>query len=228
MAFFIIFFIIFFVLPKAWLSYSMNRYDNDLEGMPFNAEEFGRSILKENDMEDVIIEETNMVDHYDLNDRAVRVKEGRLKKKSLTALAIICHEIGHAIKHKEQYGPLVRRTDIVKNTQWLTRFGGIILYSGLPIILATGNFGLIKICLILALCSVLLGVFIHLVTLNVELDASFKRAMPILEKKIPQEYHSACKSILRVCAFTYVIASLTSILKVRNLWMFVRIFLFRR
>ena len=116
MAFFIIFFIIFFVLPKAWLSYSMNRYDNDLEGMPFNAEEFGRSILKENDMEDVIIEETNMVDHYDLNDRAVRVKEGRLKKKSLTALAIICHEIGHAIQHKEQYGPLVRRTDIVKNT----------------------------------------------------------------------------------------------------------------
>ena len=95
MAFFIIFFIIFFVLPKAWLSYSMNRYDNDLEGMPFNAEEFGRSILKENDMEDVTIEETNMVDHYDLNDRAVRVKEGRLKKKSLTALAIICHEIGH-------------------------------------------------------------------------------------------------------------------------------------
>ena len=112
MAFFIIFFIIFFVLPKAWLSYSMNRYDNDLEGMPFNAEEFGRSILKENDMEDVTIEETNMVDHYDLNDRAVRVKEGRLKKKSLTALAIICHEIGHAIQHKEQYGPLVRRTDL--------------------------------------------------------------------------------------------------------------------
>ena len=167
------FFIIFFVLPKAWLSYSMNRYDNDLEGMPFNAEEFGRSILKENDMEDVIIEETNMVDHYDLNDRAVRVKEGRLKKKSLTALAIICHEIGHAIQHKEQYGPLVRRTDIVKNTQWLSRLGGIVLYSGLPIILATGNFGLIKVCLILALCSVLLGVFIHLITLNVELDASF-------------------------------------------------------
>ena len=69
---------------------------------------------------------------------------------------------------------------------------------------------------------------IHLITLDVELDASFKRAMPILEKKIPQEYHSASKSILRVCAFTYVIASLTSIFKVRNLWMFVRIFLFKK
>ena len=36
--------------------------------------------------------------------------------------------------------------------------------------------------------------------------------MWILEKKIPEDYHSASKSILRVCAFTYVIASLTSIL----------------
>ena len=69
---------------------------------------------------------------------------------------------------KEQYGPLVRRTDIVKNTQWLSRLGGIVLYSGLQS-LATGNFGLIKVCLILALYSVLLGVFIHLITLNIEL-----------------------------------------------------------
>ena len=44
----------------------------------------------------------------------------------------------------------------------------------------------------------------HLITLDVELDASFKRAMPILEKKIPVEYHSSCKSILRVCAFTCI------------------------
>ena len=69
---------------------------------------------------------------------------------------------------------------------------------------------------------------VHLVTLDVELDASFNRAMPILQKKIPQEYHSACRSILRVCAFTYVIGSLTSILNVRYIWFALRMFLFRR
>tara|TARA_B110000902_G_scaffold79226_1_gene94291 strand:+ start:85 stop:300 length:216 start_codon:yes stop_codon:yes gene_type:complete len=68
----------------------------------------------------------------------------------------------------------------------------------------------------------------HLITLNVELDASFKRAMPILEKKLPIEYHSSCKSILRVCAFTYVIGSLTSILNVRNIWFLLRAIMFRR
>ena len=68
----------------------------------------------------------------------------------------------------------------------------------------------------------------HLITLDVELDASFKRAMPILEKKIPQEYHASCKSILRVCAFTYVIGSLTSILDVRKIWYLFRAVMFRR
>ena len=46
--------------------------------------------------------------------------------------------------------------------------------------------------------------------------------------KIPEEYHSSCKSILRVCAFTYVIGSLTSILNVRNIWFLLRAVMFRR
>ncbi len=215
----ILFFLIFFVIPKLWLSYSMNRYDKDLPGMPFNAKEFGNILLKENDLTEIAIEETNLVDHYDLKNKMVRVQEGRLEKKSITALSIICHEIGHAIQHKQQYGPLIRRTNIVEKTQWLSKIGGLILYSGLPLIFATGSYGLIKICLFLVLISVLLGVFIHLITLDVEIDASFNRAMPILQQKIPEEYHAQCQSILRAAAFTYVIGALTSFLSLRYLWL---------
>ena len=153
--------------------------------MPFNSKEFGKLLLEENNLNEVIIEETPSVDHYDLNDKAVRVQEGRLQKKSLTSLTIICHEIGHAIQHKEDYPPLVRRTRIVEKTQWITRIGGVVLYSGLPLILATGSFGLIKVCLFLVITSVLLGVFIHLITLDVEIDASFNKAMPILRLALP-------------------------------------------
>ena len=189
--------------------------------MPFNSEEFGKLLLEENNLNEVIIEETSSVDHYDLNDKAVRVQEGRLQKKSLTSLTIICHEIGHAIQHKEDYPPLVRRTRIVEKTQWITRIGGVVLYSGLPLILATGSFGLIKVCLFLVITSVLLGVFIHLITLDVEIDASFNKAMPILEKKIPAEYHAQCRDVLRAAAFTYVVGALTSILSLRYLWLLV-------
>lgn len=220
MFFFIIFFVVF-VLPKLWLSLSMSRNDKELTHMPFTSEEFGKLILEENNLKEVIIEETSSVDHYDLNDKAVRVQKGRLQKNSLTSLTILCHEIGHAIQHKEGYSPLVRRTMIVERTQWITRIGGLILYSGLPLILATGSFGLIKVCLFLVIISVLLGVLIHLITLDVEIDASFNKAMPILEEKIPAEYHSQCKDVLRAAAFTYVIGALTSFLSLRYLWLLI-------
>ena len=212
-------FILFFVLPKFWLSYTMNRYDKELSNMPFNAKEFGELILKEKNLTEVQIEETNLVDHYDLNDSAVRVKTGRLSKKSITSLSIVCHEIGHAIQHKEEYGPLAQRTNIVEKTMWISRIGGGVLYTALPLIIATGSFGLIKICLLFVLISVLIGVLIHLITLNVEIDASFNRAMPILKEKIPKQYHSQCQSILRAAAFTYVIGALTSFLSLRYLWL---------
>lgn len=227
MIFLILSAIIYFI-PGLWVNYTLNKHDDVLSNMPFTAKEFGEGLLKEKGLNDVKIETTKEGDHYDLIDKAVRVEPSRLDKKSLTSITVMCHEIGHAIQHKEKYPPLERRYKITKVTNLITRLSTVIAYIGIPAIIATGVFPLIRVCLIVVFASILISMIIHLMTLDVELDASFKRAMPILEKKIPQEYHSACRSILRVCAFTYVIASLTSILKVRNLWMFVRIFLFRK
>ena len=132
------------------------------------------------------------------------------------------------MQHHEKYKPLEERTSLVKNTALISQLGICLLLMGIPTIFATGSYSLIKVCLILVLLSLIIGVIVHLITLEVELDASFKRAMPILEKKIPEEYHSSCRSILRVCAFTYVIGSLTSILSLRNVWFLLRAVIFRR
>ena len=42
----------------------------------------------------------------------------------------------------------------------------------------------VVVCLIIVFASILISMIILLMTLEVELDASFKKAMPILEKKI--------------------------------------------
>ena len=211
-------FILFFVLPKFWLSYTINRYDKELSKMPFNAKEFGELILKERNLTEVRIEETNLVDHYDLKDSAVRVKTGRLSKKSITSLSIVCHEIGHAIQHAENYTPLVTRTKLVKNTLWINKIAFAVIYIGLPIIFATGYLPLIKVCILLILLSLFIGVVIHLVTLEVELDASFNKAMPIIKKKIPAVYHDSCRSILRAAAFTYVVGVFKNLISLRMIW----------
>ena len=220
--------ILSYVIPGAWVNYTLNKHDNILPNMPFTAKEFGLNLLKEKNLDEVKIEDTKIGDHYDTNSKTVRVKPDRLDKKSITSITVMCHEIGHAIQHKENYPPLIRRQVIISKTEWLNKLSSLLLYAGIPTILATGAIPFIRICVIIIFASILINMIAHLVTLDVELDASFKRAMPILEKKIPEEYHPSCRSILRVCAFTYVIGSLTSILDVRKIWILLRAVMFRR
>ena len=217
-----------YAVPGLWVNYTLNKHDDALPNMPFTAKEFGLNLLKEQNLDEVNIEDTRIGDHYDTSSKTVRVKPERLDKKSITSITVMCHEIGHAIQHKENYPPLIRRQKIISKTEWLNKLSSLLLYAGVPTILATGALPFIRICVIIIFASIIINMISHLITLDVELDASFKRAMPILENKIPQEYHASCKSILRVCAFTYVIGSLTTILNVRNIWLLFRAVMFRR
>lgn len=218
----ILYFIIFLLLsvfPMLWLNYVFNKNDKILINMPFNGQEFGNLILEEKGLNNVLIEETSVGDHYDLNEKKVKILNDRLNKKSLTSISIICHEIGHAIQHQENYKPLKNRTTIVKSTAWITQIGNSILLIGIPFIFATGATSLIKTSLIIVLISLIIGVFIHIITLDVEFDASFNRAMPIIKEKIPKEYHNACRSVLLAAAFTYVVGTIRNFISLRYIWL---------
>jgi len=206
-------------MPMIWLNYIFSKNDKILVNMPFNGLQFGQMVLNERGLNGVKIEKSLSVDHYDLNEKKVKVSEDRLSKKSLTAISIVCHEIGHAIQHHEKYKPLEQRTNLVKNTAWITQLGGAILMIGIPTILATGSYSFIKVCLVLAFISLLIGVFVHLITLEVELDASFNRALPIIIEKVPAEYHDACRSILKAAAFTYIIGVIRTFISLRFIWL---------
>ena len=207
------------ILPMAWLNYVFKKNDAILINMPFTGLEFGETILNEIGLNDVKIEKSLTVDHYDLSEKKVKVTEDRLSKKSLTAISIVCHEIGHAIQHKQKYKPLEQRTTLVKNTAWISQLGSGLLMVGIPTILATGSYNLIKVCLLLVLLCLLIGVVVHLITLEVELDASFNKALPIIKDKVPSEYHNACESILKAAAFTYVIGVVRNFISLRFIWL---------
>ena len=207
------------ILPMAWLNYVFKKNDAILINMPFTGLEFGETILNEIGLNDVKIEKSLTVDHYDLSEKKVKVTEDRLSKKSLTAISIVCHEIGHAIQHKQKYKPLEQRATLVKNTAWISQLGSGLLMVGIPTILATGSYNLIKVCLLLVLLSLLTGIVVHLITLEVELDASFNKALPIIKDKVPSEYHNACESILKAAAFTYVIGVVRNFISLRFIWL---------
>ena len=219
MLFYFAIFLFLSIMPMIWLNYIFSKNDKILVNMPFNGLQFGQMVLNERGLNGVKIEKSLSVDHYDLNEKKVKVSEDRLSRKSLTAISIVCHEIGHAIQHHEKYKPLEQRTNLVKNTAWITQLGGAILMIGIPTILATGSYSFIKVCLVLAFMSLLIGVFVHLITLEVELDASFNRALPIIIEKVPAEYHDACRSILKAAAFTYIIGVIRTFISLRFIWL---------
>ena len=221
MILYLIFLFILFVAPIIWYNYIFKKNDKVLINMPFTGFEFGRELLQEHNLNDVQIEATKLGDHYDLINKKVMVLEDRLAKKSLTSITIICHEIAHAIQHKENFKPLKRRNVIIRNTSWITQLGSGILLIGFPIIFATGSYGFIKICLAIAAFSLLISALIHIITLDVEIDASFNKAYPIIKEKVPVEYHQACKSILLAAALTYVIGVFRSFFSLRFIWLLI-------
>ena len=130
--------------------------------------------------ENVTLEKTSIGDHYDPDHKKVRVLENRLKENA--SIAVIYHEVGHAIQHAENYTPLITRTKLVKNTQWINKMSSAIIYVGLPIIFSTGYVSLIKLCVSILLVSLFINLIVHLVTLEVELDASFSKHINYKEK----------------------------------------------
>ena len=83
MILYLVLFVLMTAFPMLWLNYVFKKNDVVLENMPFNGLEFGNLILKEKGLQNVMIEQTKIGDHYDLKEKKVRVLDERLNKKVL-------------------------------------------------------------------------------------------------------------------------------------------------
>ena len=184
--------------------------------MPFTGNQLGQKLLQENNLENVLIEPIKQVDHYNPLKKKVHISEDKLHKKSITSIAVVAHEIGHAIQDKENYKPLLLRQKLIEKTMIFQRIGSFLLIIGLPSIFAITKSPFITfIAAIIIMGCLSTNVLIHLITLPVEFDASFKRALPILQKYVPKDNMRQCRSVLRAAAFTYLAQSIVSIFRLK-------------
>jgi Zn-dependent membrane protease YugP len=70
--------------------------------------------------------------------------------------------------------------------------------------------------LVLGILLLAIRVVVHAATLPVEIDASFGKALPVLERGnyLPRADLPAARSVLRAAAYTYVAAALATLLDV--------------
>jgi len=200
--------------PQFWIKWVMEKHGREQPEFPGTGGELARHLLDRAGLADVRLERIDGGDHYSPEEKVVRLSARNFDGKSVTAVAVAAHEVGHALQHQDNYAPLMLRQRLAGLCIIIERTGGILLMAT-PIVFAVTHSPAVLLAeLVLGLGILASTVVIHIFTLPTEFDASFKRALPILEDYLRPEDMPGARQVLKAAAFTYVASALVSILNI--------------
>ena len=203
--------------PQLWVRWVMHRHARSIPGMPGTGGELARHLLSLQGLDDIAVERGDpWADHYDPNARAVRLSPQNFDGKSLTAVAVSVHEVGHALQHRDADPWFERRQRMVPFGVAVQRVGVALLSAAPFVMLLTRSPALAGVFGAGGLLALLSKVAIHGVTLPVEWDASFNRALPLIvagQYVAPSEVR-AVRQVLRAAAITYIAAAAMDVINV--------------
>ena len=200
--------------PSLWVKLVMGRHSSEKPELPGTGGELAKHLIERFSLKDVKVEVTELGDHYDPSEKKVRLLREHYESKSLTAIAIAAHEVGHAIQDQQGDKRLATRTKMVPVVDKVARWS-VVIISLSPIIgIVTRHPMPFSLLLLIGLLGFIARMMLHAVTLPIEFDASFSKALPLLKEGnyISQSDEKAVTSILRAAALTYVSAALADIL----------------
>lgn len=150
-----------------------------------------------------------LTDHYDPRSKTLRLSEAIYHGRSVAALGIAAHEVGHAIQHANAYSPLVLRNVVYPVCSIGSTLAFPIFLVGLFMPVHLG-----QIFIQLALLLFGAAVFFTVLTLPVEFDAS-RRALLALANGgyLTTDEMSGARKVLRAAAMTYVAAAAMAIMQ---------------
>jgi Zn-dependent membrane protease YugP len=202
--------------PGIWVQRVLERYSVPANRYSGTGAQLARHLLDKHGLQAVGVEATDQGDHYDPDARAVRLTEDKFNGHSLTAITVAAHEVGHALQDNEGYAPLRMRTRLVKATRGVEKIGaGVLMVSPfLGIVTRAPVVGLLTFAA--GMLTLGTAAVIHFITLPTEFNASFARALPLLDEHriLKQADRPHAHKLLTAAALTYVSASLMSLLNI--------------
>ena len=204
------------LVPSFWVKRVLKQHAVERSDFPGTGGEFARHILDEMQLGHVAVEETPLGDHYDPEAKVVRLSPDHFGKRTLAAVVVAAHEVGHAMQDATSYPPLAARTRLAGQAQNIERFGAIVMLATPVILILVKSPHVVMLELAAGMLILSVTILMHAVTLPVEFDASFRRALPVLQagKYVSDADMGAARQILRAAAFTYVAAAAISLLDV--------------
>jgi Zn-dependent membrane protease YugP len=199
-----------FVLPALLLAFwaqmrvrsAYKRYLKEPNMQGLTGVEAAQRLLSNQGLSGVSIEGTpgELTDHYDPRSKTLRLSPGVANSRSVAALGIVAHEVGHAVQDQTGYGPLKLRSGLVPMVTASSYLGPILFIVGLLFQVA----GVAWLGVILFSTSAVFA----LLTVPVEMNAS-QRALQMLTTNglvVAGEEEAGARKVLNAAAWTYVAA----------------------
>lgn len=188
-------------VSSAYAKYTKIRNARNLTGV-----QVAQSLLRANGLNlNVSGTPGELTDHYDPRNKTLYLSQGVAQTPSVAALAIVAHEVGHAVQDAQGYLPMRLRAFLVVPANVGPWIGYILFIIGIFINAAGSNAaGLVW----LGIAFFSLGLLFALATLPVEFNAS-NRALAMLRNSalVGQGEVDAAKAVLNAAALTYVAAA---------------------
>ena len=202
--------------PSYWVKHTMEKYSEPADRYSFTGAQLARNLLNEANLQHVGVEETKLGDHYDPSAKMVRLASDKFNGRSLTAIAVAAHEVGHAIQDRDNYPPLALRTTLVQWAAPAEKLGAGILMLA-PVIMTVLRSPAAGLLFVVGgMLTLGSAALVHALTLPMEMNASFARALPILERGryLIEGDMPHARRLLNAAAWTYVAASLMTLLNI--------------
>jgi len=195
-------------IAQVQVSSNFNRYSQVKSGTGLTGAEAARRMLDMNGLRDVEIKPVkgSLTDHYDPRTRTVNLSESVYGVDSVSAVGVACHECGHALQHAHNYFPLMLRGAIVPVANIASSFSWILVIAGILMVsMSESGSTLGNTILELGIMAFVVVVIFHLVTLPVELNASYRAVKQISNNGfVAPENEGGVKKVLSAAALTYL------------------------
>jgi uncharacterized protein len=220
------------LLLTGWAAWKVrstySKWDKVDSGIRMPAMDFARYLLNREGLNEVGVEPTpgHLTDHYDPRKRVLRVSSAVAGSRgmgsfdpvqqsigvaehgsghlSVAAAAVIAHEVGHALQHKQGDPAMALRQFVVPVAQlgstlapWLIIAGVIFNFLGLAVVGLVFFAG---------------AVAFTFITLPVEFGASSRALAFVAPLGMIGERQDGARQVLRAAGWTYVAAALTALL----------------
>lgn len=196
-----------FIVSRSLQSY-FNKCAKILTNEGITGKEVAERMLYDNGISDVQVVSTggSLTDHYNPANKTINLSHEVYYGNSVTAAAVAAHETGHAVQHAHSYYWLTMRSKLVPAVSFVSKWIQWVLLAGILLVRIFPHLLLVGIVLFA------LTTLFSLITLPVEINASRRALVWMNSSNITSsQTHPQAEKCLRLAAYTYVIAALSSL-----------------